>query len=66
MGEEREKVCEACGATFTCCGGDCWCDDVKVEAETQADLRRRYADCLCPHCLKAAAAGLRGPAANPE
>jgi hypothetical protein len=66
MGEERQKICEACGATFTCCAGACWCDDVNVDGATRAELRRRYTDCLCPACLKAAADGVLGAAANPE
>jgi cysteine-rich CWC protein len=47
----REKTCEACGATFECRAGGCWCDDVALAAITRAELRARYDDCLCPTCL---------------
>ena len=53
----KQKVCEACGETFSCCAlaGPCWCDEVKISKETLAILRARYADCLCEKCLNAAA-----------
>jgi hypothetical protein len=54
----RQKVCEKCGATFDCHApwGPCWCDEVKLKTETLASLRAKFKDCLCPTCLKAAAA----------
>ncbi|MGH9592784.1 MAG: cysteine-rich CWC family protein, partial [Bryobacteraceae bacterium] len=55
----KTKVCGACGAEFSCTRmvGPCWCEDVKIGAATLADLRARFSDCLCPNCLRAAAAG---------
>jgi len=47
----REKTCEACGATFECRAGGCWCDDVPLAAVARAQLRARYGDCLCRTCL---------------
>jgi hypothetical protein len=47
----RKKVCEACGETFECRTGACWCDAVALSDDTRARLRARYADCLCPACL---------------
>jgi cysteine-rich CWC protein len=54
----KEKRCAKCGLAFDC-GGllGCWCRDVKLSADQLAILRSRYVDCLCPTCLKAAAAG---------
>jgi len=52
----KEKRCEKCGATFDC-GGlfGCWCRDVAIDLKTLAELRDKYADCLCPSCLHALA-----------
>ena len=60
MGEDwvtRRPACEACGREFACgAGGDwCWCVRERVPAEVLADLRERYADCLCADCLLRAA-----------
>jgi hypothetical protein len=51
------KICEACGSEFSCGAdeGPCWCEGVRLDAATLADLRKRYADCLCPQCLSAVA-----------
>jgi hypothetical protein len=53
----KEKRCSKCGAAFDC-GGlfGCWCRDVNLTEETLKKLRDLYSDCLCPACLKAAAA----------
>src|SRR5262249_57715598 len=50
---EKEKRCSKCGESFQC-GGlfGCWCRDVKLDVATLVDLRAKYADCLCPACLK--------------
>ena len=66
METAREKVCEACGATFGCRAGGCWCDEVKLDDATRAGLRERCADCLCPTCLKVAADGGLRRKANSE
>jgi len=51
---EKAKRCEKCGQTFEC-GGllGCWCRDVALDDAARAMLKERYADCLCPSCLKA-------------
>lgn len=61
----RRLVCERCGAAFACLnGGDpgaCWCAglDVRLPLPDPA-APGAYADCLCPDCLRsAAAAGVR-------
>jgi len=63
--ELRERVCEACGEAFGCgseTGGRCWCDEIVVDAATLARLRAAYERCLCPRCLRRAAAGGAPPA----
>jgi hypothetical protein len=52
------KNCAACGESFSCGApaAGCWCEEVPVAAEVLVALRARYADCLCPRCLIAAAA----------
>lgn len=60
----KQKICEACGAQFLCHSpwGPCWCEKVELANSTLADLRARYADCLCPACLAKAAASQSAPA----
>jgi hypothetical protein len=50
----KEKRCSKCGERFDC-GGlfGCWCRDVELDRATLANLRGKYADCLCPACLTA-------------
>jgi hypothetical protein len=54
-----QKKCAACGEVFACAAPDpnCWCEEAKVSAAALESLRTRYADCLCPRCLAAAATG---------
>ena len=54
---EKEKRCSRCGEAFGC-GGllGCWCRDVKLDEKALTALKEKYADCLCPACLKAFAA----------
>jgi len=56
MGDVRQKTCEACGVTFECLAGGCWCSEVDVTAAVREHLRARYQDCLCPACLREAVA----------
>jgi len=58
----KEKRCSKCGLAFDC-GGlfGCWCRDVKLSGPQLATLRSGYVDCLCPTCLKAAAADSPAP-----
>jgi len=50
--------CAACGGDFTCGATlrGCWCSEIKLSDEQRAELRDRYAGCLCGKCLEAAAA----------
>lgn len=59
----KQKICEACGAQFLCHApwGPCWCEKVELSTSALADLRARYADCLCPACLAKAAATQSAP-----
>jgi hypothetical protein len=54
------KSCPRCGQAFDCCGGVGWCAAATLSPARRAELRRLYADCLCPECLQAG-----GPAAAP-
>jgi hypothetical protein len=55
--------CESCGREFAC-GADaedrCWCADVAVAPDQLAVLREHFLACLCPDCLRAAAAARAG------
>lgn len=55
----KPSVCEACGATFVCGATDsaCWCQEIKLSEAVQAELRARYASCLCRACLENYAEG---------
>ena len=46
--------CPRCDATFGCgiAGGSCWCAQVTLTPERQAQLATDYAGCLCPACLR--------------
>lgn len=49
-----EKLfCESCGAEFSCGAnvGECWCFAVELKAETLAELREGFKNCLCQDCL---------------
>jgi Cysteine-rich CWC len=48
-----EKKCSRCGEKFLCKQeAGCWCATVRVEPAMLAELRARYADCLCESCLR--------------
>jgi hypothetical protein len=56
IGESVEKKCSRCGAAFLCRQAEgCWCGGVRVDAAMLAEIRERYADCLCEECLRALA-----------
>lgn len=58
VGRDIEKKCSRCGAAFSCRQeAGCWCASVRVGAALLAELRARYADCLCEVCLKELAGG---------
>jgi hypothetical protein len=51
----RDIVCARCGAAFQCgLGGDCWCAAEPVCLPMPAAGSSE--DCLCPACLRTAAA----------
>ena len=53
-----EKRCPRCGGEFSCKQeAGCWCANVRVEPAILAELRARYANCLCEACLRKLAAG---------
>jgi hypothetical protein len=52
--DPRPLTCAQCGSTFACgLGGDCWCADEAFRLPVPA---AGAADCLCPACLRTAAA----------
>jgi hypothetical protein len=58
---KRRLTCARCGASFDCgLGGACWCAAEPYRLPLAADLSE---DCLCPDCLRkaAAAAQANGP-----
>lgn len=46
-------ICESCGKEFSCGAkvGECWCFAVDLQAETLAELREEFTNCLCQNCL---------------
>jgi hypothetical protein len=57
----RALACARCGGAFACgVGADpatpCFCGTIGLDARRLAELRERYADCLCAACLGALAA----------
>ena len=55
---EVEKKCSRCGVAFRCRQeAGCWCANVGVESAMLAEIRARFADCLCEGCLRKLAAG---------
>jgi len=52
----RRLVCAGCGAEFGCSlSGPCWCGDEAFRLPMLLD----GSDCLCPDCLRKAAARLK-------
>ena len=53
----RATRCPRCGGPFACgVGADsstpCFCASIPLDAQRLAELRARYADCLCAACLR--------------
>ena len=46
--------CPRCDAAFGCGigTGGCWCAEVTLTPERQAELAARFEGCLCPACLR--------------
>jgi hypothetical protein len=58
MPQGRRPSCPQCGAAFDCSpGGDCWC---ATEPFRLPMPQAGTEDCLCPGCLRAAAARTAG------
>jgi len=58
---ERRLICEGCGEEFGCARdniGECWCNAEAFRLPLPA-AGTRAADCLCPACLRQAAARLK-------
>ena len=58
------QSCESCGREFGCGVRDdaCWCSELALGADRLAVLREHFERCLCPDCLRVAAAeGRAGP-----
>ncbi|MEJ0078075.1 MAG: cysteine-rich CWC family protein [Alphaproteobacteria bacterium] len=53
--EPRRLTCARCGAPFECGStvGHCWC----AEEDFRLPMPAAGEDCLCPACLRKAAAG---------
>jgi hypothetical protein len=52
-----EKKCSRCGEVFLCKQEvGCWCANMRVDSAVLAQLRERFADCLCEACLRKLAA----------
>lgn len=55
----QPDTCPRCGGAFACgmhSPGPCPCTTLVLSAELQAQLRERYAGCLCLACLHELAA----------
>jgi len=53
-GAERQPTCARCGAGFSCKpAGGCWCAEEAYRLPMPLDAG---AECLCPACLRRAAA----------
>jgi hypothetical protein len=53
------RQCESCGREFGCGANSqdgCWCDELTVAPWQLAILREHFLTCLCPDCLRVAAA----------
>ena len=57
----RRLACAGCGTEFTCSlSGPCWC----AEEDFRMPMPSDDGDCLCPDCLRKAAARAAGVAAT--
>ena len=52
----EKLICESCGAEFSCGAnvGKCWCFEIDLKAETLAEFKESYNNCLCQDCLSRA------------
>ena len=64
MSRAAEDRCPRCGGGFHCGVNDaepCACTAWQLDADTLADLRRRYSGCLCLACLREIVASTQAP-----
>jgi hypothetical protein len=57
----RRLICARCSASFDCgLGGDCWCaaEAARLPVLKPTAQPGPVEDCLCPTCLRAAAANI--------
>lgn len=55
MSLQASERCPRCGGGFHCGISDtapCACSTLNLDAATLAELRSRYAGCLCMNCLR--------------
>jgi hypothetical protein len=54
----QTETCESCGREFGCGARDgaCWCRELALGPDRLAILREHFDRCLCPDCLRVAAA----------
>ena len=47
------SICESCGDEFICraTSKGCWCMNVNVSDDARAEMKEKFAKCLCPKCL---------------
>lgn len=55
--KSETKTCESCGVRFSCgiSSEKCWCFEIALSAESLAELRDNFKNCLCKDCLLNAA-----------
>ena len=61
--QSRRLQCARCGTSFECApGSDCWCaaEPFRLPMPDNAKRDTMAEDCLCPACLRAAAAAQHG------
>ena len=51
--QKQTDRCPRCEAAFGCAiaSGSCWCAEVTLSPERQAQFAASYEGCLCPSCL---------------
>jgi hypothetical protein len=54
LARQKPDRCPRCDARFGCGigTGTCWCAEVQLTAERQAQLAAEFDGCLCPECLR--------------
>ena len=53
----KVKFCRICVSEFVCGSPfECWCSSIKLSREQLEMLKERADDCVCPDCLRKAAA----------